>query len=561
MRGLMKPWGMQLRRPLPVAVGLHVPSTPVDMGLGSGALEVPPVSPSAAVHPRRDESAVAEDERPAKHPRIMQFLGLQHEDDSHPTHFQDLEVDELEAYDFQLEDEVDNDDDVSSTNADMIKQLCFPYSQTEPRLSDEALMQIDILAGKLDISRLKDMGVLIPAGTFEFNGQVPKRLTTRMVRTWREKRIDGQRVWFRRSRYVAREFARLPPEREDLFSPASSVLTVRLLPTLFMKWKSAGYVLCSIDVGDGFSMVPQQELAQVTCVDTGGNAIEFVLGRVLPGQRNGSQMWHEAFSCFLKSEVGISERGPYPCLLRSGGGECILLLHVDDVVCLAHESYLNETLIPALRAKYKISLEVVKNEGDELTFLKKRRVMLDKATLAVQSHPKHLDKLFEHLGINRRLCPKKTPGHAMLDEPDKTPGLDAKDAGIYRSCIGILLYIASDYIECQYTIRALSQTMSKPTTQSLMCLRHLALYLLGCVDHCILLAYKGHHRLLHYTLEDYALEVFSDSDWAKHKQTGSQFPQVSFVSLAMCCTRAHEVRKLLPYLLLNRDLCSNQCML
>ena len=41
----------------------------------------------------------------------------------------------------------------------------------------------------------------------------------------------------RPSRYVAREFAWLSPDRQDLFSPASSVITTRLLPTLFIKWK------------------------------------------------------------------------------------------------------------------------------------------------------------------------------------------------------------------------------------------------------------------------------------------------------------------------------------
>ena len=56
---------------------------------------------------------------------------------------------------------------------------------------------------------------------------------------------------------------------EDLFSPASSVITTRLLPTL-LKWKDDGYVLCSIDVGDAFLMVPQEELTQVTCVDASG---------------------------------------------------------------------------------------------------------------------------------------------------------------------------------------------------------------------------------------------------------------------------------------------------
>ena len=33
------------------------------------------------------------------------------------------------------------------------------------------------------------------------------------------------------------------------------------------------------------------------------------------------------------------------------------------------------------------------------------------------------------------------------------------------------------------------------------------------------MTYKGHHGLLHYTPEDYTLEVFSDSDWAKHRST------------------------------------------
>ena len=74
------------------------------------------------------------------------------------------------------------------------------------------------------------------------------------------------------------------------------------------------------------------------------------------------------------------------------------------------------------------------------------------------------------------------------------------------------LYISSDYIECQYSIRALSQSMSKPTVNSFACLRHLCMYLLGCIENCLILTYKGHHGLLHYTPEDYRLEVFSDSD-------------------------------------------------
>ena len=161
-------------------------------------------------------------------------------------------------------------------------------------------------------------------------------------------------------------------------------------------------------------MVEQKELTQVTCEDAAGQTTEFMLGRVLPGQRNGSQLWHECFSNLLKSELGFAECEAYPCLLRTGGCECLLMLHVDDVLCLSHKDYLECVLLPALKAKYKISSEKVENPGDELTFLKRRHVLLSENELAVQSHPKHLERLFDLVPINRNLKPKKTPGHPML---------------------------------------------------------------------------------------------------------------------------------------------------
>ena len=186
-----------------------------------------------------------------------------------------------------------------------------------------------------------------------------------------------------------------------------------------------------------------------------------------------------------------------------------------------YDTTLSKTLVPALRAKYKISLDVVCKEGDELTFLKTKHVMVSPGQLAIQSHPKHLEKLFELLKIKRGLMPKKTPGHSLLDEPDNSKEVEAQYAKVYWSCIGILLYIASDYVERQYSIRALSQSMSKPTVNELLCMLATFVYvLLGCTQNCLLLTYKGHHGLLHYTdytPQDYTLEVFSDSDWAKHR--------------------------------------------
>ena len=520
---------------IPLSVGLEVPSpprepTPTPMTVSTGfepstaSGHAGTASPASGVHGREGASDVEEANRPTKQTRIMAVF--EHEDDTHPLHFQDGDVDSLELHEYEIEEEKNDEGAAANVASDnVLKRLGVPHSTFEPELDPSALLQLDVLADELETSGLKAMGVLIPAENYDVAGQTPEKLTTRMVRAWGDKHLDGEHVWLRRSRYVAREYAWLSPERQDLFSPASSVLTVRLLPCLFMKWKMDDYVLCSIDITDAFLMVDQRELTQVVCEDAGGNVSHYILGKVLPGQRNGSQMWHESFSSFLREDLKIVECAAYPCLPRSentedhGRPSCLRLLHVDDVLCLCKRCYLESTLLPALKARYKIFHEMMSGKGDEVTFLKRRHMLVTEFELAIQSHSKHLEKLFELLKIGRGLRPKKTPVHPMLDEDDKSEMFDSHQAGIYRSCIGILLYVTSDLVECQYAIRGLSQSMSKPTKQSMECLRYLCIYLLGCTDQCLMLKHESHQGLLHYKPEDYTLEIYSDSDWAKHRTT------------------------------------------
>ena len=109
-------------------------------------------------------------------------------------------------------------------------------------------------------------------------------------------------------------------------------------------------------------------------------------------------------------------------------------------------------MLPALKSKYKVSCEKVEKPGDELTFLKRRHLLLSENELVTQSHGKHLERLFGLTKISRNFQPKRAPGHPLLDEPDKTAELSPSDASTYRLCVGVLLYIASGYVECQYTI-------------------------------------------------------------------------------------------------------------
>ena len=226
---------------LPDQVGLDAPSTPT---VEPAPVTPPNVSLPASTNPSSGHADAAmptttlgvgherdaHDDggnRPAKHPRI--FAVHEHEDDPRTTYFEESEVDGLEVYDFSLDYERYEDANSPTHNSaascdEMLKQLTIPFTALEPDLPAAELLRLDTIADELEIKRLRSMGVLIPAENYDFDGKVPKSLTTRMVRAWRDKFIDGVHVWLRRSRYVAREFAWLTPDRQDLFSPASSVL-------------------------------------------------------------------------------------------------------------------------------------------------------------------------------------------------------------------------------------------------------------------------------------------------------------------------------------------------
>ena len=87
-----------------------------------------------------------------------------------------------------------------------------------------------------------------------------KCLSTRFVRTWREKKDqDGNAIWLRRSRLVVREYTWLQPDREALFSPASSIAT-RILPICFLALREHQETLMlAIDVKDAFLTVEQEQ--------------------------------------------------------------------------------------------------------------------------------------------------------------------------------------------------------------------------------------------------------------------------------------------------------------
>ena len=217
----------------------------------------------------------------------------------------------------------------------------------------------------------------------------------------------------------------------------------------------------------------------------------------------------------------------YPALVRSSCGNCMMLLHVDDILCLCIQQFLDKVLQPALERKYKVSIEVIASPSDELTFLKRRHFLTDEASMLIERHPKHIEHVLDLMKIKRHFQPKKTPSHPELDADDRTVLLGPELSSIYRSAVGTLLYISNDFPECQFTIRALASWMAKPTVHAFACLKYFAGYLLGCTSQCLQLTFRPQHGLYNFYGDLMVLEVFCESDWATNKSTRK--------SVSACC--------------------------
>ena len=232
-----------------------------------------------------------------------------------------------------------------------------------------------------------------------------KTLSTRFVRTWREKKNDkGEAIWLRRSRLVAREYTWLQPDREALFSPAASSLACRILPVCFLAMREhQDCIMASIDVKDAFLTVNQEVETRVTCVDANGMSVQYSLGKVLPAQRDGSLLWYKDLAKFVKEcSLQMTEYDAYPSILRSKNGDCCLMVHVDDLLIVGTRTAVMHELVPALREKYSISIEVMSRPGDQVTFLKRTHELLDDGRMTIHVHHKHLDQLCKLLCLSKK---------------------------------------------------------------------------------------------------------------------------------------------------------------
>ena len=76
--------------------------------------------------------------------------------------------------------------------------------------------------------------------------------------------------------------------------------------------------------------------------------------------------------------------------------------------------------------------------------------------------------------------------------------MNLEEASQCRSCVGILLYLATDLPHCQHVMRWLSTGTATPASKKNDVLRHLVSYLHGTKGLCLCLHYKGDNVGVHH---------------------------------------------------------------
>ena len=170
-----------------------------------------PPSPGGSASVQRDAVELETSSSPSKQAKVEtpdQVMSVRdrREDEELELSFQENEIEILEGYDNDIDDEGYDRESGTCGNSDFDK-LIFEFTPHEPNLTEQELKVLDDIADRVEIQRLCDMGVLLPASEASESSVARKNLSTRFVRTWREKMIDNKHCWLHRSRLVAREYA------------------------------------------------------------------------------------------------------------------------------------------------------------------------------------------------------------------------------------------------------------------------------------------------------------------------------------------------------------------
>ena len=516
-----------------ISPGMAAFSTPMsEMPDAEEDVEIPPVSHKhASSNPLAGEGLKFQ--RMDDDPAPTQVKAAKTEDNINQIAEVELCHNDEEMFDAGLDDGIgplDNEDE-------------YIAGQTEgegpPDVSADKLKKLDEQAALDELDKPYRMEVIQPVFLSPDVASSCNTVDTTLVFDWRY-RNDS---WIRRCRLVAREF-RTTNTDETSFAPTSAFSAVRMPLTFALIYSLA---MTALDISDAFLMLPQVEVMFVEIPQwvrelTQRDETHWGLLNCLPGQRNAALRWRLHFAQISES-AGLQSFPGTPTVMRHKdlNRRVFINVHVDDILLICKPEdlpWFQQTVGATL--KMKVDGPHLLASGDQMMYLKKR-ITLKEDGILIQSNATYVPKLTSLLKVSGRRK-KGLPHHATLESFSADLALDSENlaneqAAIFRSCLGLALYVAMDRPDIQFAVKTLSSYMSRPSIKAMAALKHLTSYLDGTPDNGVLLRLTEEGKTVFdfwnddvlisdettvpkvHAKSQFVLEAFSDSSWADCKST------------------------------------------
>ena len=462
-------------------------------------LEIPAAAVERAASPKRGPEAEG-DGSPAKRLRRVS------------AEMPDGDEDEADEHVLEELEKILEDADVSGA-----------VDEKPPEVDEAELARLDVEAEEAEVSRLMEMGVLLPVEEMEDGGY---SITTKMVTTWKHRKEKGG--WFRRARLVARQY-KWSVFTDEAFAPTSAYVVCKLLLQHAIMDPKKMMSVYTVDVKDAFLMVPQpkEEKAYVMRGDK-----LYKLGRVLPGQRTAASRW---YMCFRNKaeDFGLSVCVLQPSLMKKFDNSMCLTIHVDDLLLLGLDREIERFFRFLESGGWKLEAYGPFTPYEKFQYLK-HKIMFNDQGVVIRPDEDHIVEAAALAGVTGRRF-RTTPTNSEFNKLNKDDDLlDEGERTKYRSVVGKLMYISPDRPDIQYVTQGLASFMQSPTKRAWKFAQHLCSYLLGTKDEGIqMIANPMGTSVLNPSGnpswdpdKEHLIEVICDADYAGNQMTRKSLSSV-----------------------------------
>ena len=452
-----------------------------------------------------------------------------------------------EAWDWEVCDSVDGGvGKMASISAEEMARRGFHNEGAgPPEVTQEELDWLDQEAMKMELKRLKELHVIDNVSD-DVVVENCVRLDTRLVRDWRYR--EGQ--WRRRARLVARGFRDGDCSHIDTFSPTTPLPIVKLLIILSMLYDLA---ICSLDVGDAFLQVPQRTTVLIEVPlwaqqEQGEKHQFWILRRCLPGQRAAASEWNQFFVEVCARHGFDNFQGT---IFKHREQQAYISAHIDDLLVVGSKEFILG-FHGELSKELKLKIEGPLQCGDEGSiYYLKRELQFTEHGIYVAPSSRYIPRLLEILKIKDRRG-RTVPHHGCLEIFDAASiaddeFLNGDEAKVFRSALGICIYLSQERCDIQHPVRILASYMARPTKTAMSAVKKLGSYLMWTKE---MKLYYGKAELYQSVMQrwfggqqrleskPFMLELFSDSDWATCK-TSRRSTSSGLIFLNSCLIHSH----------------------